>query len=241
MVGLYAALADDGAAAPLRAIADAAATPRHPFLGGLATYYLRQVLLGSPPPPGMAYGVLTGGRDVAFKPGTSYGFRDAWAVGYSPGYVVGVWTGRVDGTPRPGAVGRATAAPLMLDAFSLLPPEEPAAPLPPPGALVASVTEDLPPALRRLAGFNMEHAPGPTLDIPPAGAALDLIDAPGGGFAAITLHVVGGAGPYRWLINGAPLAGTADRNSWRPDGPGTVSVTVLDAGDRAARSVFELN
>jgi penicillin-binding protein 1C len=240
MVALYAALADDGDAALLRVVAGAGGS-RTPFLGARGIYYVRQVLLGSPPPPGMAYAVLTGGRDIAFKTGTSYGFRDAWAVGYSAGFVIGIWTGRVDGTPRPGAVGRSAAAPLMLDAFGLLPPEEQAGPQPPPGVLLATRTEDLPPALRRLAGFGPERRRGPVLDFPPNGAALDLLGGPNGGFATVPLHVAGGVAPYRWLINGAPVAGGADRLFWRPDGPGAVSVTVLDAQDRAARSVFDLH
>ncbi len=151
MVMLYAALGDDGHAAPL--IRTAGAAPRKvAFLGRLAVYYLRQVLEGSPPPPGVAYAALTGGRAIAFKTGTSYGYRDAWAVGYSAASTVGVWTGRVEGTPRPGSFGRATAAPLMLQAFGLLPPETDAAPPAPAEAIQADSTAALPVALRRLGG-----------------------------------------------------------------------------------------
>lgn len=61
------------------------------------------------------------GRPVAWKTGTSFGFRDAWAIGITPQYVVGVWAGNADGEGRPGLVGVQVAAPVMFDVFSLLP------------------------------------------------------------------------------------------------------------------------
>jgi penicillin-binding protein 1C len=60
-------------------------------------------------------------RRIAWKTGTSYGFRDAWAIGVTPGYAVGVWAGNADGEGRPGLTGIGTAAPLLFDVFSLLP------------------------------------------------------------------------------------------------------------------------
>lgn len=63
-------------------------------------------------------------RRVAWKTGTSYGFRDAWSIGVVPGYVVGVWVGNADGEGRPGLIGSEAAAPLMFDMLSSLPMEE---------------------------------------------------------------------------------------------------------------------
>lgn len=60
-------------------------------------------------------------RRVAWKTGTSYGFRDAWSVGVIPGYVVAVWVGNADGEGRPGLIGSEAAAPLMFDMISSLP------------------------------------------------------------------------------------------------------------------------
>ncbi|MBX7125875.1 MAG: penicillin-binding protein 1C [Cyclobacteriaceae bacterium] len=73
--------------------------------------------------PGEATGWrhFSSSRTVAWKTGTSFGFRDGWAVGVTPDYVVGVWTGNADGEGRPGLTGTETAAPLMLDLFSALP------------------------------------------------------------------------------------------------------------------------
>ena len=59
-------------------------------------------------------------RKVAWKTGTSYGFRDAWAVGVTPEYVVGVWTGNAGGEGRPGLTGTGTSALVMFDIFNLL-------------------------------------------------------------------------------------------------------------------------
>lgn len=61
------------------------------------------------------------GRRIAWKTGTSYGNRDAWAIGMDPRYLVGVWVGNADGEGRPGLTGVEYAAPLMFDLFNLLP------------------------------------------------------------------------------------------------------------------------
>src|SRR5690606_26980748 len=58
---------------------------------------------------------------VAWKTGTSFGNRDAWAIGITPGYVVGVWVGNASGRGGPSITGIGAAAPLMFDIFSLLP------------------------------------------------------------------------------------------------------------------------
>jgi len=60
-------------------------------------------------------------QEVAWKTGTSFGFRDAWAIGTTKDYVVGVWVGNADGEGRPGLVGVQTAAPILFDVFDLLP------------------------------------------------------------------------------------------------------------------------
>lgn len=60
-------------------------------------------------------------RRIAWKTGTSFGFRDAWAIGISTKYVVGVWAGNADGEGRPGLVGVYAAAPILFDVFNLLP------------------------------------------------------------------------------------------------------------------------
>ena len=60
-------------------------------------------------------------QTIAWKTGTSYGFRDAWAVGVTPRYAVGIWVGNATGEGKPGLVGARTAGPVMFDVFNLLP------------------------------------------------------------------------------------------------------------------------
>jgi penicillin-binding protein 1C len=64
---------------------------------------------------------FSGNNKIAWKTGTSFGFRDAWAVGSTPKYVVGVWVGNADGEGRPGLTGIGSAAPILFDIFDLLP------------------------------------------------------------------------------------------------------------------------
>lgn len=69
----------------------------------------------------------SGGRSMYWKTGTSYGFRDAWAIGVTKDHAVGVWVGNADGEGRPGLTGLTAAAPILFDLFDLLPDPEPIA------------------------------------------------------------------------------------------------------------------
>jgi len=68
--------------------------------------------------------MFSSSNKIAWKTGTSFGFRDAWAIGTTPEYVVGVWTGNANGEGRPGLIGVYTAAPVMLDIFKVLNPQK---------------------------------------------------------------------------------------------------------------------
>lgn len=68
--------------------------------------------------------LFSSAQQISWKTGTSFGFRDAWAVGTNSRYVVGVWVGNADGEGRPGLVGRRAAAPILFDIFSSLPASE---------------------------------------------------------------------------------------------------------------------
>jgi penicillin-binding protein 1C len=71
-----------------------------------------------------AWELFSQARRIAWKTGTSFGNRDAWAVGTTPGYVVGVWAGNASGEGRPGLTGIGSAAPLMFRLFDILPPDD---------------------------------------------------------------------------------------------------------------------
>lgn len=122
---LYASLGDDGAAKQLRWIAEDV-SDRHDekdmqrFLSPQASNKVMDILKSAPMPAGRMPSVLTkNAPQIAFKTGTSYGFRDAWAAGVSNGLAIVVWVGRADGAPRPGATGREVALPILFDAFDI--------------------------------------------------------------------------------------------------------------------------
>ncbi|CAA6604167.1 Bifunctional transpeptidase/transglycosylase [Rhodospirillaceae bacterium LM-1] len=227
LVMLYAALGDEGKAKPLRYLADAADERSFPVMSPDAAWTILGILGDGPRPDGIAdTGSLS--RRISYKTGTSYGFRDAWAVGVSNGYVVGVWVGRADGTPRPGFYGRQAAAPIMFKLFDQLPQESGA----PSGLLKeASLRYETPLALAR---FEDDDDLKPHILYPPDSSLIELARQKSGGLGALTLRAEGGALPLRWLVNGMPIASDErlSEASWQPDGEGFVHVVVIDAKDR---------
>jgi len=121
LVGAFAALNRDGLSGRVRYTAQDPTSDRRLLSPG-AAWIVREVLEAHPR-PGYGGDVLdTAGRPrVAWKTGTSYGFRDAWALGGTRRYTVGVWVGRPDGTPLPGQYGAVTALPLMFEIIDSLP------------------------------------------------------------------------------------------------------------------------
>src|SRR5205085_4516229 len=159
LVRLYAALANAGEVAPLRYRRDDPPVRSAPLFGPLGAWYVNDILTEAPPPPGVVPAEIRPGRKLAFKTGTSYGYRDFWALGYDPEVTIGVWAGRPDGTPMPGHSGRLTAAPILFKIADLLGPALPPSKAPPPlGALLVS-RNDLPTRLQRLDPGPREAAP----------------------------------------------------------------------------------
>ncbi len=177
LVGAYTALARDGVAGLPRL------TPRSPvvetrLMSPGAAFIVREILEsgGRPDAP-----FRESASRVAWKTGTSFGFRDAWAVGVTDRYTVGIWVGRPDGTPNPGHFGANTAAPLVKDLLAALgntttkPRSVPAAvravdicwPL----GLAADVTPTAQCRVRR-AAWTLDGAAPPTLPDRVSGAGL---------------------------------------------------------------------
>ncbi len=195
----------------------------------VAAWYVADILRGSPPPANALSG------RIAFKTGTSYGFRDALAVGFDRETTIAVWVGRPDNGPTPGLVGRQAAAPILFDAFARLGREVEVV-RQPKGVLSARVTADLPPPLRHLrkdAPKTMAATETAALKIafPPDGARVDLGIADGARDARLALKALGGAPPFAWFVNGAPVGEASLRRSsaWKPDGAGFARVTVVDS------------
>ncbi|MGH7123299.1 MAG: penicillin-binding protein 1C [Stellaceae bacterium] len=237
---LYTAFPNGGEATPLRLTQDTAPAPVR-LMGPAAAWYVTDILRGSPLPEGFAQALgLTRARDIAFKTGTSYGFRDAWAMGYSPDYTVGVWVGRADGSPRPGHYGRNTATPILLKAFDLLPPDQNGFAGAPAEALSATTNGELPPGLRHFASdrpgpLRRGTGSAPRILFPPDGAVVEW-HAEDGAHGGLPLKAEGGAKPLAWIVNGAPLQKTAlaGATAWQPDGEGFVGIAVVDAEGRSA-------
>ncbi len=224
LVMLYAGLARQGAALPLRERESAVIPSARRLLDPVAAWYVGNILIGAPPPDNAMPG------RIAFKTGTSYGYRDAWAVGFDGRMTIGVWVGQADGAPVPGLYGRGSAAPILFDAFSRT--GTATAPLAhaPKGVMFAS-TNKLPPPLQR---FVPDGAMGaisepPRIMFPPNGARIEL--AKGAAPDPVALKISGGAAPLTVMVNGVPLPPQGSRRTlfFEPDGPGFVRLTVMDA------------
>lgn len=92
-----------------------------PFYDCAALYHCFEALSNVNRPDEMDWRRIKSVRKVAWKTGTSYGFRDGWAIGVTPGYAVGVWVGNASGEGVPSLVGGKTAGPVMFDIFNTLP------------------------------------------------------------------------------------------------------------------------
>ena len=198
MVGLYALLGDGGRAGALRFTPGQGAGA--PVLEARAAAAVAGVLVQDFPGGGP--------RGVAWKTGTSWGGRDAWAFGFDGRHVAGVWVGRPDGTPIPGLTGRDAALPVLAKLFALLPE----APLE-----RATIRADAAPAALGADPLR--------LLFPPPGAVL----AEGAG--PVVLRVAGGRRPLIFLVDGAPIARDAARRElgWVPPGPGFYRLAIMDA------------
>ncbi len=224
LVMLYTGLARMGSAVPLiEREGEVAQNPRR-LLDTVAAWYVGNILIGAPPPDNAPPG------RIAFKTGTSYGYRDAWAVGFDGRMTVGVWVGRPDGAPVPGLVGRAAAAPILFDAFARS-GNVPAPLAHAPKGAVFAATNKLPPPLQHFSSDGNLSATSepPRIMFPPDGARIELTK--GSSHEAVALKITGGAAPLTVMVNGVPLAAQGSRRTvfFEPDGPGFLRLTVMDA------------
>ena len=213
LAGLYAGLADGGAVRTLR-VTGTAASDGVRLVSSQAAAAVVAILRGHPPPSGLS---VLPDHPIAYKTGTSYSYRDAWAAGFTPGYTAVVWVGRRDNTPRPGATGRDAAAPVLFHVFGLLPPE------PPVREAEAAATPQLAPALSRV-----PTRPALQVMFPPGDVELAFDSG-----MPVGLRAAGGVPPYRWIADGLPLLGGM-HPAWTPASPGFAHLTVLDSAGASA-------
>ena len=234
LVQLYTGVANGGFATTLHNVPSPAKST--PVLTPVAAWHIADVLAGVRPPAGAPK------LGIAYKTGTSYGYRDAWSVGFDGRHVLGVWVGRADGGPVPGLAGYDAAAPILFEAFRRSGVAiQPFAP-PPPGALRLG-RSDLPVTLRKFVARDGDGVSAgvveaaPKIVFPPQGARLEVaLSATDDAVQPLTLKLQGGRAPFRWLANGRPLPEATRRRTaeWQPEGRGASTLTVVDSAGRAA-------
>lgn len=231
LVQLYAGIARGGEGISLSAKIRAKSSNQARILSPESAWHIGNVLAGIAPPQGAQR------NGLAYKTGTSYGHRDAWAIGFDGQHVVGVWLGRADGTPVPGAFGGALAAPVLFEAFARLKPKLEPLSAPPPATLISS-NAALPTPLQHFRPRDAVFAApagAPKLAFPPNGAI--LAQAP-----HLVAKVEKGRPPFTWLLNGAAIQRASyERQAELPwPGKGFATLSVIDADGKAARTRFEL-
>jgi penicillin-binding protein 1C len=200
LTALFAGLGRGGVALSPREMAGQQAQSRT-LTSPVAAWYAADILIGAPPPDNGPSG------RIAFKTGTSFGFRDAFAIGFDRKHAIGIWVGRADNVPVPGLVGRKSAAPILFEAFQRI---GLSAGLPPrPRDAIVARTSELPPPLRHLRSDvpkTVQAATRQALQIafPPDGARLDSASLEESGRPILTLKLQGGAPPFTMLMNGMP-------------------------------------
>jgi penicillin-binding protein 1C len=225
LVRIYAGLAQLGVNVPLRDTTSANEEEQTRVLTPRAAWQVGDILRSISPPNGAVGG-------LAYKTGTSYGYRDAWAIGYDGQHVIGVWMGRPDGTPVPGALGGDDAAPILFEAFGRLKlAYEP--PPPPPADTLMLATAEMPGPLQRFGAVSVVPR-GPEFAFPPDGAVLAEADA--------VVRIEGGVLPLTVLLNGAPVAITSRARQIEIGtlGVGFSDIAVIDATGLSARVSVEL-
>lgn len=230
LAALYAALGSGGEIKPLVWKEDSVHDERRSYrlFSEETAERISAILAGAPSLEGRAPALLSRKAiEVAFKTGTSYGYRDAWAAGHGGGYTVVVWAGRADGAPRPGHTGRNAAAPLLFAVFDLLEREKNTQ------DGIDENADDAP--VLALSRFEKPVTETPPQIIFPRDGVEVYLGTDNRGFS---LAARGGASDYRWYVNGEPVSreATSGRFVWRPEESGFYDVIVVDEAGQSARS-----
>ena len=230
LTGLYRGLATDRKNCPLQYLRDEKPAPclsPHEMFSPQTQKWITGILQNTPRPDGYRAQATLNPAPIAFKTGTSYGFRDAWAFGYNADYTVGVWVGKASGQPSPGQTGLSSAAPLLFSVFEKLPRL----------SRIHNVDADeswkkpAPDGLKYFAPNRAQQnqLAANALDIEfPADDALFLL----GDIArrGVVLRARNGVRPLIWMVNGVPLPSDPWKRTarWKPSEPGFYDITVLD-------------
>lgn len=201
------------------------------LMSRIAAWHVIDMLAGVPEPVGSKK------LPIAYKTGTSYGYRDAWSVGFDGRHVIGVWVGRADNGPVPGITGIKTAAPILFNAFETSGLTLNAFPPAPPGAIREDLA-DLPPSLKSFQEMShrMLFSSVATEDIlsvafPAHGDELEVSHFADGSVAPIMIKLQGGVPPFRLLENQQPVTQIFRQRNlmWSPKSRGTAQLSVIDS------------
>ncbi len=217
----YAALANGGEARPLRWIEDEPFTKPVRLFQPDTAADLTDILRQAPTPAGHVPGWLAeDAAPIAYKTGTSYGFRDAWAAGYTDRWTIIVWTGRPDGAPCEGQTGRIAAAPLLFDLFAALPVSR--------TAETFAADDEAPLGLQRVKDYTEA---GPQILFPPDDIEL-IANEFGPDSRGFTLSARTETGKADFFVNGERVPQNGGQSVWRPKTPGFYRVSAVDEQGR---------
>ncbi len=166
----------------------------------------------------------TSATRVAFKTGTSYGYRDAWAAGHGGGYTIVAWVGFANGTPRPGETGRKAAAPLLFDAFDML--DQKKAP--------EAVDSNEMPAIALARFAPQSDSLPPEIVFPRDGVEVYL----NGATRGFSFSARGGRARYQWYVDGdrVEFDQSSGQAIWYPARAGFYDISVVDGAGRTSKS-----
>lgn len=223
LVTLYSGLAREGKIMSLSYLSDHEPESGHLLFSPQAAKQVTHILTTD----------LDGHHPIALKTGTSYGYRDAWVIGYDNRYVIGIWTGIPDGSPMSATSARSLVVPLLQKVLTVLPEHQPT---------VATATSS-PVSLRKLSTSEQAivHKTVPMLLFPIDDTQIDL-EKTADTYKPLPLSVTGGKRPYTWLIDGKPLqpATWQQKQFWTPKQPGYYSIAVMDANGQVDRANIEV-
>lgn len=211
------------------------------LMSAVAAWYVTDILKDAPVPINARAG------RIAYKTGTSYGYRDAWAVGYDGRHTIAVWVGRPDGISVPGLMGRTAAAPILFDAFQRVSERRTPFKAQPAGVMRVSGA-DLPAPLKRFQNRGTENViiqgglvtRPPAITFPPDRSELDWSERDAG--EPLVVRAEGGALPLTWLVDGSPVTDDSQSREFAyiPRGPGFVKLQIVDAEGRSDRVTVRL-
>ncbi len=242
LMGLYVALGNQGQYAALKLFNNAQENTEDEkieeenkitaFLSKEVAWHLTKILQETHAPNGFVDNQFTAQSAFAYKTGTSYGYRDAWAIGYSHEFTIGVWVGKPDGSSSINKTGRDTAAPILFKILGMLPTKNQKQISSNPSVGHLSLKNyELPKNLRVLQRENTldrtQKKKSFQIQFPKEGAVI-YVD------TSQPLHFIlsGGEPPYYAFINGQPLAESFAKTDilWQPtQASGFVEFSVIDS------------